>query len=225
MSTELLGLILIAVGILIVCLGHLWLTVRAFRTQTGWGFAVLVLVPFGGLAYLFSHFRQAVWPLAVIVLGSVVAIVPIAVVRLVEPRIDLGERNKMVNGERHLTLTGWDKTDYGLLAQYSDVVVLQMANADVTDLTLEHVRKLKGIKELDLNDTKITDVGLPALADLPNLEALRIARTGVTAEGLTKHVLTLPKLKELDVSGIPSVPPKTLRDWKNVDPMNRKYVK
>ena len=75
-------------------------------------------------------------------------------------RVDLGPRDKNVDGERHVTLTGWDRGDYSVLRLMPDVSVLQMANADVTDDVLEGLRGMKNLHELDLNGTQVTDAGL-----------------------------------------------------------------
>lgn len=224
MISDELGSVLLAAGLAGAAAGYLWLIVRAFRTRTGWGVASLLLPPVGGLAYGLAHRKRAAVPLLVTLLGLIAAAAPIAAVRLVAPALDLGERNKLVAGERHLTLTGWGKADYAVLATYPDAVVLQMANPDVTDATLARVVPLTRLKELDLNDTKITDAGLATLAALPALEALRVARTGVTADGLAATALTWPKLKKLDATGL-DVPAKVLWDWKNADPANRSYLK
>jgi hypothetical protein len=98
-----------------------------------------------------------------------------------------------------------------------------MANRDVSDDTLNHVLPLIQLKELDLNDTQISDAGLEKLAALPNLESLRIARTAVTPEGLARTALSWPKLRQLDVTGL-NVPARILREWKNEDPVHRSYV-
>ena len=218
------GSVLLIGGLLVAAAAYLWLVVRAFRIRTGWGVAGVLIPPAGGLAFGLVHRRRAALPLFVALLGLAAAAAPIAATRLIAPALDLGERNKIVDGERHLTLTGWGKTDYAVLAGFQDVVVLQMANPDVTDATLAHVVPLAKVKELDLNDSRITDAGLATLAALPALESLRVARTGVSADGLAKTALTWPKLRQLDVTGL-DVPAKVLRDWKNADPANRAYVK
>ena len=97
--------------------------------------------------------------------------------------IDLGPREKIVDGQRHITLTGWDRKDYGFLGSKRDVVVLQMANPDVTDQTLEHLKGMNRLKELDLNNTQVTDAGLKVLSDLPALATLRLKNTKVTDQG------------------------------------------
>jgi len=54
---------------------------------------------------------------------------------MVRPRHDhVGvRRERLVDGQAHLTLTGWDRDDYSVLQARPQTVVLQMANADVTD--------------------------------------------------------------------------------------------
>ena len=97
-------------------------------------------------------------PLVLVVLGLLVAATP-AVYTLFVP-LDLGPREKLVDGERHLTLTGSDRKDYSVLKLKPDVVVLQMANPDVTDQSLESLKEMKALQELDLNGTQVTDAGL-----------------------------------------------------------------
>src|SRR5208337_307119 len=81
--------------------------------------------------------------------------------------IDLGPREKIVDGQRHITLTGWDRNDYTFLGSKQDVAVLQMANHDVTDRTLELLKGMNALKDLDLDNTQVTDAGLKILKDLP----------------------------------------------------------
>ncbi len=57
--------------------------------------------------------------------------------------LDLGAPREVVDGQRHLTLTGWDRKDYSILKLKPDVVVLQMANPDVTDQSLESLQEMK----------------------------------------------------------------------------------
>ena len=57
--------------------------------------------------------------------------------------------------------------------------------------------------------------GLATLARLPQLETLRIARTGVTPDGLRRFLDSPPRrLRQLDVSGN-GIPTAILRQWKN----------
>jgi hypothetical protein len=212
------------VGLAIVAIGYLWLVIRAFRTGVWWGLATIVLGPLGGLVYFLAHYGRAAAPLGVMLLGGLVAVAPVVYTNLVPPPKEAVTEEK--DGEKRGTLTGATESD---LVEYlkanRDLAVLQMAGRkELTDEVLaEHVRGMPNLRELDINDTAITDKGLEVLASLPKLEAVRIARTKVTPEGVQKHVLTLKGLKNIDVSGL-NVPAKVLREWRNADPENRKYV-
>ena len=133
---------------------------------------VVILVGCLGLIFrAFRHWRKGLLPLGLIGLGLVITGFPPAY-RLLVP-IDLGPRERIVDGERHITLTGWDQKDYAFLGSKRDVVVLQMANPDVTDQTVERLRGMTALKELDINDSSVTDASLKVLRDLPALRALR----------------------------------------------------
>ena len=105
------------------------------------GLVVIVVGCLGLVLRSFRHWRKGLFPLALICLGIVITGFPPAYRALVP--IDLGPRETIVNGQRHITLTGWDRKDYTFLGSKRDVVVLQMANPDVTDSTLGN---LKGIQ-------------------------------------------------------------------------------
>jgi hypothetical protein len=119
----------------------------------------------------------------------------------------------MVDGELHLTLTGWNQHDYSLIAIEPAIAVLQMANADVTDETLAHLASLKQLREVDLSNTQVTDASLPRLAGLPALATLRLAQTRVTDAGFREHLLPLEGLRELDVRGT-GVTRETIGEWR-----------
>jgi hypothetical protein len=127
-------------------------------------------------------------------------------------------RDVIVEGERHVTLTGSDrKADSGFEIK-PDTTVLQMANSpDVTDQALESLRGLKLLKELDLNDTQITDAGLAILRDLPALEKLRLARTKITDKGFRDALLDKDSLMLLDLQGT-QVSSETRRAWRDAKP-------
>ncbi len=118
----------------------------------------------------------------------------------------------------------WDRPDYSILQIRTDTAVLEIANANVTDATLELLLPFKKLKELTLNDSAVTDAGLSTLRQLPALQRLRLARTKITSEGLTEFLATPPEgLIEIDVSGN-SIPTSILRKWKNQDSEHRRYV-
>jgi hypothetical protein len=132
-----------------------------------------------------------------LVLAVLVATVPAIYTLCV--RVDLGPRDKYVNGERHVTLTGWDRDDYSVLRLIPDVSVLQMANADVTDHVVDALRGMKKLEELDLNGTQVTDAGLGIIRDLPALTTLRLARTKITDRGFCDILATKESLLQLDL--------------------------
>ena len=148
---------------------------------------------------------------------------PIAVNSVMTRVVSLGPLNKIVAGERHLTLTGWDRHDYSVITQFPDTVVLQMANSDVNDDTLMLLVGLNRLRELDLNDSQITDAGLVEISKLPNVHDLRLARTKITDEGFRQYLLSKESLMNLDLTAT-SVASKTVREWKAAKP-DRKALK
>jgi hypothetical protein len=174
----------------------LWLYVVAFRTSLKWGLAVFfipILIPW----FAWKHKSRAAAPAALLAAAIVCLVFPAAWTRLAP--VDLGPRVEIVDGEKHITLTGWDRgaAEYRGLLQHPDAVVLQMANADVTDDTLRYVRDMKLLRELDLDNTQVGDAGMKSVADLPELQRLRISRTAVTDAGFRDSLQSLPKLRQL----------------------------
>lgn len=207
--SEQIGVVLLFVGLIAATVGLFWLLGR-------------------GLAVLFGkrQARQLLVPLALLGGGLVVGAVPFAYQHVYLRIVGLGERERMLDGERALNLTGWDREGYEILTQRPDVAILEMGNPDVTDETLELLVGLPKLKELTLNDSGVTDAGLATLARLPALETLRLARTKVTPEGLRRFLDAPPRrLSQLDVSGN-GIPTTILRQWKNAagDAGERRYV-
>src|SRR5262249_43353571 len=160
-------------------LGWIWLLVVAFRVRRLWGLGLLLVPPLA-LLFIPIHFHRVRWPTTLLVLGLIVVGVPLGVNYYHQHFVDLGPREKMVDGELHITLTGWDQKDYSILRHRPRVGVLQMANADVDDQTLAYLDGLDQLRELDLSGTQISDDGLAILARLPRLEALWLSRTKIT---------------------------------------------
>jgi hypothetical protein len=206
--SEQIGVVLVFGGLAAVIVGGCWLISRAV-----------------GALWRRRDVRRLVAPALLLAGGLVVGAVPFAYQHLYLAIVGLGERERVIGGERYLNLTGWDRDGYGILAERPDVAVLEMGNADVTDATLVLLADLPRLRELTLNDTAVTDAGLATLARLPALETLRLARTQVTPGGLRAFLEAPPsRLVQLDVSGL-NIPAKMLRDWKNADPEGgRRYV-
>ncbi len=223
--SEVVGVGLLFGGLFLLVVGLLWLIIQAYRSS-GILLAVLLVLttPLGPLIYGLIHFRKSMRPLLLILAGLFVGAVPFAFSHGLELLMGLGERERILAGERHLVLTGWDRPDYSILSSRSDVVVLEMGNPNVNDETLKLLLPLTKLRELTLNDSVISDEGLKLLRQLPALESLRVARTKITKEGVSDFLTDPPaKLKELDVSGN-SIPASALRKWKNQEPETRRYV-
>jgi len=151
-----------------------------------------------------------IWPALLLSVGIICLTLPAAVTRFAP--VNLGPHDSQVEGERHLTLTGWDQKDYSVLSRIPDAVVLQMANADVTDSTLKYVAEMKSLREIDVAGSKITDAGLKDLEGLTKLEKLILSRTQITDAGLKPLLDQLPQLKQLDVRET-AVTPAVVRPW------------
>jgi hypothetical protein len=198
-------------GLAVATVAWIWLLVRAFRQHQRWGLGSLVLPPVG-LVFAGRHLRKGAAPLLLLLLSILVAALP-ALYTLYVP-LDLGPVEKIVDGQRHLTLTGWDRKDYSILKFKPDVVVLQMANPDVTDISLEPLQEMKALEELDLSGTQVTDAGLKILKDLPALSKLRLARTKITDQGFHSTLFAKDSLMQLDLSGT-QIGRETVQAWKN----------
>jgi hypothetical protein len=206
--SEQIGVVLVFGGLAAMIAGACWLVYRGV-----------------GALWRRRDVRRLVAPSLLLAGGLVVGVVPFAYQHLYLAIVGLGERERVIDGERYLNLTGWDREGYGILTQRPDVAVLEMGNPDVTDATLVLLADLPRLRELTLNDAAVTDAGLATLARLSALETLRLSRTQVTPEGLRAFLATPPpRLVQLDVSGL-GIPAQVLRDWRNADPEGkRRYV-
>ncbi|MEI7861822.1 MAG: hypothetical protein WCJ21_04295 [Planctomycetota bacterium] len=196
--SEQIGVVLIFGGLLLAgvgLLGFLWRSLQVVLRR--------------------SAVSRLVRPLVLLTAGLAVGLAPFVYQQAYLAVFGLGERERIIDGQRALTLTGWDRGDYSLLRDKSDVGILEMGNADVTDDTLRLLDGFAKLQELTLNDSKITDAGLEILKTLPSLETLRLARTGITAEGVSAFLASPPPLlRQIDVSGN-GIPTSILRRWKN----------
>ena len=196
--SEQVGAVLVFLGLFLVASGSLVLLVRGLRVLLGR-----------------VGRRRLVGPALLVGAGLVVGAAPFVAQSAWMALVGLGERERVVDGRRALVLTGWDRHDYEILTRKRDVEILEIGNADVDDTTLDLLLGMDRLRELSLNDTKITDAGLAKLKRLPTLESLRIARTGVTADGVRGFLEDPPPLlRQIDVSGN-GIPTSILRRWKN----------
>lgn len=204
-------------GLAFAAIGWVWLLVVAFRTSLAWGFIVL-LIPPAAVWFIPKHWPRAKAPLGVVLAGLLISAAPAIYTHVAS--VDLGPHVSQVEGETHITLTGWDQHNYSALRQWPDVVVLQMANADVTDETLHLLAGAAKLKELDVSDSQVTDAGLAVVSELPALEILRVKNCRVTDAGFRDYLLPHPKLLRLELTGT-QVTPEMVREWRKANPQRR----
>jgi internalin A len=74
-----------------------------------------------------------------------------------------------------------------------------LANSQVTDAGMKHLKAFTEATHVNLSDTRVTDVGLGELAELHQLRDFRLWRTAVSDAGLEK-LAGLKQLQRLDAS-------------------------
>lgn len=167
-----------------------------------------------------GRFRKAVLPVGILLAGAVFLVGPAVVSH--NMAVDLGPRETMVDNERHITLTGWDREGYDFLSGKSDTIVLQMGNPDVTDTTLDLLADMSQLRELDLNDTSVTDEGIAKLTKLPALRTLRLRATRISDAGFREHLATIPSLRQIDLRET-TVSEEAVDDWKSAEDGRRAF--
>jgi hypothetical protein len=231
MQLDYIFLALLVLGSLLMAIGSIWLLVRAFQTSWVWGLVLLLVPLLGHLIFFFAHFKKALLPTLITFFGMGLCATPVYNLLNRPPIQTTGQEEQKqikdqtgeVKTEMRITLTGAKREEYAKLWKQDQYAVIQWANKDVTDEDTVSLEAMKQLREIDLNDTQITDKTLEILGSLKTLEIVRIARTKATPEGVEKFLLGLPKVKEIDVRGL-KVPSKTMRDWKAKDQENRKFV-
>jgi hypothetical protein len=208
---ENLGPYFLGAGAALVLVGFLMLVAAAFRTHLAWGLATLLVLP--ALAFVVRHFRKALASVAVMLLGVAVAVTPLVINKLQLFPTQHKPIEGNVEGEPTLTVTDVD-FDYSTLRDKPYLEVLQMANENVTDQTLDYLKGLKLLRELDLSNTRITDDGLQVLKELPKLKILRLNGTKVTDEGLRRNIFPIETLMELSLLRT-KVTQKTCNEWRD----------
>jgi hypothetical protein len=70
-----------------------------------------------------------------------------------------------------------------------------LADTEITDEGLSHLRSIESLEVLHLNSTSITDAGLEHLKELTNLQTLALGRTKVSNQGIKALKHALPKVQ------------------------------
>jgi hypothetical protein len=208
---ENLGPYLLGAGAALVLVGYGKLVAVAFRQHLAWGLATLLVLP--AVFFVFRHFRKSLGSVLVMLLGIAVPFAPFVINKfdlLPAPEKPI---ERTVEGEPTLTITGLKDFDYATLQDKTYLEVLQMANEDVTDRTLDNLKGLKRLHKLDLSNTQVTDDGLRVLKELPRLEVLFLNGTRVTDEGVRQNLFPIETLMELSLLRT-KVTKKTRDEWR-----------
>jgi hypothetical protein len=208
---ENLGPYFLGAGATLLVVGFVMLLAAAFRYHIAWGLAALLVVP--APFFVLRHFRKALGAVLVMLLGVAVAVAPLVINKLHLWGAEEKPIEKVVEGEPTLTVTGLKDFDYATLKDKPYLEVLQMANEDVTDQTLENLKGLKKLYKLDLSNTQVTDDGLRVLRELPKLEVLFLNGTKVTDEGVRQNIFPIETLNELSLLRT-KVTKKTRDEWR-----------
>jgi hypothetical protein len=217
-QNEQFGFYLLAAGAVLAVVGSVWLLIRAFQTTFGWGLAVLFLPVIGPILFLIQHGKKAKAPIALILLGAVLSVLPVALNAAFGEKRAAKPLIRETGGMKEFTATAALDPDYAALSANPDLEIVNIARADFTDETAERLRGLTKLRRLELNDSAITDKGLAIIATLPTLETLAVARVkGITDEGVKDTVLKIATLKEIDARGT-AVKVETLRTWRSAGP-------
>ncbi len=96
-----------------------------------------------------------------------------------------------------LNLAGSDVTDIGLkiVGSFKSLQRLRLEKTPITDAGMRFLTGLQKLKYLNLHSTDVSDAGLESLGLLPKLERLYLWQTKVTFSGVAKLRVKLPKLR------------------------------
>ena len=197
---EAYGLWFLLAGMVLGAVGYLWLLVRAFKQTIFWGLGLLIFPPLA-LFFIARYFHRVRGPILVMLVAMIVFATPYGMSYYAEHFIKLAPYEQRIDGELRITLTDLKDFDYAVLTTHPDTAVLQMANEDVTDRTLEYLKDMTQLRSLDLNGTQITDQGLRTLAQLPRLRELRLARTKISDDGFKEYLAPKESLLKVDLTG------------------------
>jgi internalin A len=109
------------------------------------------------------------------------------------------EKLAVQSGIKTLQLGGKQATDHGLehvgrMLGLEELILFPARQ--VTDAGVAHLRGLKHLKKILIDQSRMTDEGLRTLAELPELEHLKLYRHGFSDAGLA-HLKRATKLKTL----------------------------
>lgn len=203
------GFWILVSGASLAILGSLWLVIRAFKTSTGWGLAVLCLPVVGAIAFLLTHPSRAKPPFATILLGAIVAFSPIVINQYSDrrPEVPLERKGQIIT-------RGALDPKYDEMLGKTGTEIIGFNDASFTDDHALRLESFAALKRLDLSDSGITDASLPVIAKLPKLEVLILSRVvGITDEGVKALLAESKSIREIQCQKT-AVTRETLKAWK-----------
>src|SRR5262249_38692278 len=124
-------------------------------------------------------------------------------------RLELGCTDVTENGFRelrdlkdlHELSLSWNVRSFDELEFHPQIEVLDVQNnKHLNEAQIQHVRRLKHLRSLNLRDTGVADSAIIGLRELKALESLTLTGTFVGAKGL-EALGSISTLVELDLSG------------------------
>jgi hypothetical protein len=82
----------------------------------------------------------------------------------------------------------------------------------------------KPVRRIQMRKSRITDSGLDALAQFPNLKKLEISNSKITDEGIKKIVMYCPQIEYLNVWGITNITDKSLIHLRDLWTLENLYL-
>ena len=111
-----------------------------------------------------------------------------------------GLRSLPVDAVWKLDLSYCKGVDLDLVARFTTLEVLNVANSNVSDGALLVLHTMQTVTALDVSDCAITDAAMVPIASLRRLTRLNLANTRVTAAGI-RELAFHPCLRELTLRG------------------------
>ena len=121
--------------------------------------------------------------------------------------------NDVIYERERLQLPDGDFVDLDWIDKRSNNLVL-LTHGLAGDSERQYIKGMANLRELDLNDTEISDAGLELIARMTGLETIRLRATKISDEGFVKWIVPMSRLKQLDLRET-TVSLDTVKRWKS----------
>lgn len=120
---------------------------------------------------------------------------------LLHPTADVLSRVAMLGGPVQTTrLLSGDDSAVEQLSGLVETHELYLCLPEITDASLVHLRRMRGLESLSLYGSRVTDAGMRQLSDLKHLTSLNLGGTRISDHGL-EAISRLTNLEGLDICG------------------------